>query len=117
LAPPGFLFGDSSIGMTVDRLTYDDSPDFTPPEIVARGQPASWRGIAIHEATLYLPPDAPVVGDVSIGVRDVLLGSPFGMQGTVQIELGQSPVDPAVVEFFQTIAGAESALATGRAGT
>jgi len=34
--PPHFFLGGSDIGLTVDRLTYDDSPTFTPPEIVAR---------------------------------------------------------------------------------
>lgn len=116
--PPHFYFGDSTIGMTVERLTYDDSETFTPAEIVARGQPASWRGIAIQEATLYLPRNAPVVGDLSIGVRDVLLGSPFGMQGEVRIEFGRSPVDPLLVAFHQQTNGAETLLSppsgTGR---
>jgi len=41
-----------------------------------------------------------VVGDFSVGVRDVLLGSPAGLQGAIQIEMGQTPVDPATVSLF-----------------
>jgi len=114
--PPHFFLGGSDFGMTVDRLTYDDSEVFTPPEIIARGQAPSWRGISIKEATVYFPRNAPVVGDVSAGVRDVLLGTPLGLQGEIRIEFGKTPVDPATVSFFQMLSSGESPLG-GASGT
>ena len=103
--PPSFFFGDSQFGLTVDRLTYDDDENYTPPEIEARGHDPSWRGISIKEATFFPPPNLPVLGDVSVGVRDVLLGSPFGIQGEVRLEFGQTPVDPANVTYLQLVDG------------
>ncbi len=99
--PPSFFFGGSDYGLTVDTLVYDDSDVFTPAEIEARGQGPDWRGISIKQATLYFPRDAPAVGDLSVGVRDVLLGSPLGLQGEVRIELGTTPVNPATLTFTQ----------------
>ena len=99
--PASFFFGSSDYGMTVDTLLYDDSESFTPAEIEARNQGPEWRGISIKEATLFFPRNAPAVGDVSVGVRDVLLGSPLGLQGEVRIELGTTPVDPATLAFVQ----------------
>lgn len=101
--PPHFFLGDSSIGLTVDQLTYDDSSEYTPEAIVARGQSSIWQGIAIREATVYLPRNCPYIGDVSVGVRDVLLGSPTGMQGEVQLELGRTPVSPDTLTVEQQI--------------
>jgi len=112
--PPHFFIGDLDFGLTVDRLTYDDSTTYTPPEIVARHHDATWRGIAINEATLYLPRNTPVIGDLSVGVRDVLLGSPAGLQGAIQVELGQTPVDPSAVSFF--LDGQEEALTVDGTG-
>lgn len=43
-SPPHFFLGASEFGLTVDRLTFDDSETFTPPDIIERGQPDSWRG-------------------------------------------------------------------------
>ena len=103
--PPSFFFGDSQFGLTIDRLTYDDDENYTPPEIEARGHDPSWRGISIKEATFFPPPNLPVLGDVSVGVRDVLLGSPFGIQGEVRLEFGQTPVDPANVTYLQLVDG------------
>ena len=99
--PQHFFFGGSDFGMTVDRLLYDDSEAFTPAEIEARGQGPDWRGIAIREATLFMPRNAPLLGDVSTGVRDVLLGSPLGMQGEVRVDFGITPVAPAAIKIVQ----------------
>lgn len=101
--PPHFFVGDSSVGLTVDQLTYDDSAEYTPEAIVARGQAPLWQGIAIREATVYLPRNCPYVGDLSVGVRDVLLGSPTGLQGEIQIELGYTPISPETIDFQQQI--------------
>ena len=118
--PPHFFLGSSDYALTVDKLLYDDSDVFTPAEIEARLQGPEWRGISIKEATLYFPRNAPAVGDVSVGVRDVLLGSPLGLQGEVRIELGTTPVDPATLNFTQHQVGtppADVALGAAAPGT
>ncbi|GLX99358.1 hypothetical protein [Herbidospora sp. NBRC 101105] len=107
--PVSFFIGGSDIGMTVDRLVFDASAQVTPPEIVARGQTPGWQGISIAEATLFLPPNTPLVDKVNIGVRDVLLGSPAGLQGEIRVELGRTPINAAAVDFLQDFAGAEQA--------
>ena len=100
--PPTFLVGSSGFGATVDRVVVDVSPAFTPADITARGQDATWQGISLREGTLYLPRNAPIVGDLSIGLHDLLVGVPpgdNGVQGELSIEFGRTPVSPAVVAF------------------
>lgn len=106
-SPVSFFIGGSEIGMVVDRLVYDASSQVTPPEIIARGQTPGWEGVSIAEATLLLPPDTPLVDKITIGVKDVLLGSPAGLQGQIRVELGRTPVNAAAVEFLQDFNGAE----------
>jgi hypothetical protein len=118
--PAHFFLGSSDYGLTVDRLLYDDSEAFTPAEIEARGQGPEWRGISIKEATLYFPRNAPAVGDLSVGVRDVLLGSPLGLQGEVRIEFGMTPVNPSTITVTQHMVGtppADVSLGSPVAGT
>jgi hypothetical protein len=103
--PANFFLGSSDYGLTVDQLLYDDSEAFTPADIEARGQGPDWRGISIKEATLFFPRNAPTVGDLSVGVRDVLLGSPLGLQGEVRIEFGTTPVNPATITVTQHMVG------------
>ncbi len=91
--------------MTVDRLVFDASAQVTPPEILARGQTPGWQGISIAEATLFLPPNTPLVDKINVAVKDVLLGSPAGLQGEIQVELGRTPINAAAVEFLQDFAG------------
>jgi hypothetical protein len=86
--PASFFLGPSSFGFTVATVTYDDSDSASPAP-----KPAQWRGLAIREATLFLPPGAPVVGDVSLGVQDLFLGDPVGVDGSAAVELGIG--DPA----------------------
>jgi hypothetical protein len=114
--PVSFFIGGSEVGMTVDRLVFDASAQVTPPEIIARGQTPGWQGIAIAEATLYLPPNTPVVDKVKVAVRDVLLGSPAGLQGEIQVELGRTPVNAAAVQFLQDFADAEQPRPTQGSG-
>ena len=111
--PAHFFIAQSEFGLTVERLTYDGSTTFTPPVIVARGHTDTWRGIAISEATVYFPRNAPLLGDVSLGVRDVLLGSPAGIQGDLFIEFGRTPVSPSAVTFRQHVQTGEQSLAVG----
>lgn len=87
--PPHFFL--RSVGLTVGDIIVDFSTKVTPPEVTARGQPAEWQGIAIQEATVYLPRRIPKLGIVNFGVRDLLLGHPFGLQGEAFVELGQDP--------------------------
>jgi hypothetical protein len=104
--PPHFFFGkDSRVGMTLDTLTYDDSESFTPPEIVARGHGGEWRGISLREATLLFPPRTALLpDDFSIGVHDVILGTPTGVQGELHVEFGADPVhENAPVVFVQRV--------------
>jgi hypothetical protein len=103
--PASFFLGSSDYGLTVEQLLYDDSEAFTPADIEARGQGPEWRGISIKESTLYFPRNAPAVGDLSVGVRDVLLGSPLGLQGEVRIEFGATPVNPATLTVTQHMVG------------
>lgn len=105
--PTTFFIGGSEIGLTVDRLVFDSSAQVTPPEIIARGQTPGWQGISIAEATLFLPPNAPLVDKVSVGVEDVLLGSPAGLQGQIAVELGRTPINAAAVQFLQEFEGTE----------
>jgi hypothetical protein len=99
--PPHFFLGGSEVGLTVDRLAYDGSSDFTPAEIAARGHGGDWQGIAIREATVYMPRNAPLIGDLSTSVRDLLLGQPAGLQGELQVEFGVSKISPQAVQFQQ----------------
>ncbi len=105
--PVSFFIGGSEVGMTVDRLVFDASAQVTPPEIIARGQTPAWQGISIAEATLFLPPNTPLVDKVTVGVKDVLLGSPAGLQGEIRVELGRTPINAAAVQFLQDVDGAE----------
>ncbi len=110
--PPHFFFGPSEVGMTVDRLLIDHSTSFTPDEVAARGHGADWQGIAIREATVYMPRHAPLIGDSSAGVRDVLLGWPMGLQGELQVEFGVSKSSPAAMRFFQNDINGDDAQLT-----
>lgn len=88
--PPHFLFGSSQVGLTIDRLVLDLSDVYTPPEIAARNHGEGWRGLYLREATFFFPRDTPVVGALSIGVRELIMGDPLGLQGEAVIEMGQT---------------------------
>jgi hypothetical protein len=90
-SPQHFLFGRSKYGLTLDDFTIDLSDSYTPPAVIARGQDEQWRGVAFHEATFYAPPDTPLVGALSVGLRDVIAGDPLGLQGEFRLEMGQDP--------------------------
>ncbi|WP_460980191.1 hypothetical protein, partial [Pseudactinotalea suaedae] len=105
--PISFTFGSSDIGMVIDRVVYDASEQITPPEILARGQTPGWQGMAIAEATVLLPLKGTAVEQINASVKDVILGSPAGMQGTVSVELGRTPIAGAAVQFTQDVEGTE----------
>lgn len=112
LSPPHLLLMDSGLGMTVDRVTLDLTDTYTPEDIVARGHGADFEGMAIREATIYLPRNIPFIGDVNFGVRDLLVGwlpTP-ALQGQAHIELGVPIESAATIAFFQDINGQAQAL-------
>ncbi|WP_299450782.1 hypothetical protein [uncultured Serinicoccus sp.] len=105
--PISFTFGDSDYGMVVDRVVYDATEHISPPEVLARGQTAGWQGIAIAEATVMLPIKGTAVEQINVSVKDVILGSPAGMQGSVSVELGRTPISGASVQFTQDVEGTD----------
>lgn len=104
-SPPHFFFGDSETGMTVGPLLFDFSDQYSPEEVLNALQGPEWVGMLIKEATVYAPRNLPIVGDLSAGVRNVLIGNPLGIQGSVELEFGRSPLDPATFRFLQELEG------------
>lgn len=100
-SPPHFFIGGSEFGFTVGRIQFDFSDDYSTPDVLARGQNASWVGVAIREGTCYAPRNLPVFGDFSGGVKNLLIGSPIGLQGEIEIQFGRSPLDPTTFQFHQ----------------
>ncbi|WOF44566.1 hypothetical protein KNJ79_06495 [Sphingopyxis indica] len=86
--PPHFFFGGSEYGMTLDRFTLDLSSAYTPADIVARGHDEGWTGVAFKETTFYTPPNFPLLPNLSISARDVIVGDPGGRQGELRVEWG-----------------------------
>ncbi|MCA9689623.1 MAG: OmpA family protein, partial [Myxococcales bacterium] len=109
LSPPHALFGDGStgFGMTLGEVTVDASEEFTPTEIIARGHGPEWQGFGINEAAIYLPRNLPGVGDVSLGVKDLLIGTsdPGGVQLEAWLQLGQSATAAGNLQFLQDVRG------------
>lgn len=109
--PPHFFFGGSTFGMTVREVTVDMSDDYTPPSIVARSHDEAWQGVVIQEATLYLPRNIPLLGDVSLGVRDLIWGKPGGLQLDALLSFGRSTTNnTAVIDFLQDVNGSDALL-------
>lgn len=100
-SPPHFFFGGSEVGMSVGQLLFDFSQSYSPPQILEQNQGPAWVGLAIREATVYAPRNLPVVGDLSGGVRDVLIGRPLGIQGEMELQFGRTALDPATFQFKQ----------------
>ena len=110
--PPSFFIGGSSFGFTVDELTYDQSTSTSPAP-----KPNEWRGLALRRATLFLPPGAPLLGDISLGVQNVFLGDPVGVDGTAFLEFGGAADTPlALVVEQETAPGTWTALAVSAIG-
>jgi len=98
-SPPHFFLGKSDFGMTVRDFVYDGSDTYSPPDVQAHNQGPDWVGLLIREATVYAPRNTPVVKSFSGGVKDVLLGSPGGIQGELEIQFGRSPLTPSTLNF------------------
>ena len=103
--PPHILLSDSGFGLTLDRLRIDASRTVTPPDLQARGRlDPAWRGLALEEFTLYLPQGMPVLGDVSVGVNDLLVGfDDAGVQGELEVQLGESAQSIVALQFSQQV--------------
>lgn len=115
-SPPHFFLGGSEFGLSVGRLQFDFASGYSPPEVIERGQGPAWMGVAIREATLYAPRNLPGLGDLSGGVKNVLIGSPVGLQGELEIQFGRSPMDPAAFQFEQVLDGGDLSLSTSGSG-
>jgi hypothetical protein len=108
--PPHFFFGTSEIGMTVTTLTFDFSEDYSPPVVLERLQTAAWMGLVVSEATVYLPPAGVGGSNLSLGIRNFLLGSPQGLQGVVELQFGRTGIDAAALLFRQDGAAADALI-------
>lgn len=118
VSPPNFFFGDSEVGMTIGPLLLDFSDTYSPQQVLEANQGPQWVGMLIREATVYAPRNLPIVGDLSGGIRDVLIGNPLGIQGQLELQFGRTPLDPATFQFSQEVAGLNLAVSgTGRART
>jgi len=99
--PPHFMIGKSQFGMTLRSLLFDFSREYSPPQVLKRGQSADWAGLAIKEATLYLPPNVLGGSQFSAGLENFLIGDPTGLQGELEIQFGQSPLSASTFVFTQ----------------
>ncbi len=115
-SPPHFFIGGSEFGLSVGRLTFDFSDSFSPPEIIERNQGPAWTGVAIREATFYAPRNLPGIGDLSGGVKNLLIGSPFGLQGEIEVQFGRTALNPSTFVFEQVTDDGDQPLAIGGSG-
>lgn len=90
VSPPHFFIGGSEFGLTVGRVQFDFSDSYSPPNVLEARQGPEWMGVLINEATLYAPRNLPTLGDISGGVKNLLLGSPTGLQGELEIQFGRT---------------------------
>lgn len=117
-SPPHFFLGSSEVGLTVGQLEFDHADDYSPPWVLEHNQGPGWVGLVVREATVYAPRNLPVVGDLSGGVRDLLIGQPMGIQGEFELQFGRTALDPASFIFRQEPDGATRAVGgTGTART
>ncbi|WP_201574758.1 hypothetical protein [Psychrobacter sp. H8-1] len=100
-SPSSFFIGSSDFGLIVGKVVFDFSEQLSPAFISNASVGPDWMGLAIQEATFYAPRNLPLVGDLSGGVREVLLGKPFGLYGELEVQFGRSPLDPSTFEFRQ----------------
>ncbi len=115
--PPHFFIGGSEFGLSVGRLQFDFSESYSPANVIERGQGPGWVGVAIREATFYAPRNLPGVGDLSGGVKNVLIGSPVGLQGEFEVQFGRTAMDPGAFVFEQDTDNGVQALGISGSGT
>ncbi len=109
-SPPHFFVSSSEVGMTVGELLFDFSESYSPPHVLEQNQGPAWVGLAVREAMVYAPRNLPVVGDLSGGVRDLLIGRPMGIQGELEVQFGRTALDPATFNFVQEPDGSPLAV-------
>lgn len=111
-SPPHLLLHESGFGLTVDRVVLDLTDAFTPGDIMARGHGADFEGISIRQSTLFFPRNIPFIGDVNLGVRDLLVGwkPNTSLQGEAQLEVGVPLGGALTLRFNQEIDGRVRAL-------
>lgn len=99
--PPHFFVGGSRFGLTVDSLTWDHSKEYTPQEIMARGHGEEWRGLSLDEAALRLNITSSSVTDLYIGIKDLIIGTPLGLQGEINLQMGRLDIqDQYPIHFY-----------------
>ncbi|AGT11059.1 OmpA family protein [Paracoccus aminophilus] len=113
--PPSFFFGSSQFAMTLNQLIFDFSDSYSPQFITNLGHGGEWIGFALAEGTFYAPPNALGQGGFSGGVRNLLIGSPRGLQGEFEVQWGRAALDPATFRFTQD--GMSAIGATGSGNT
>lgn len=115
MQPNTAVFGNSQYGMKLDTLVADLSRQFTPPEIEARGHDEVWTGISLKELTFFLPINTPLVDNLTLGVKDLIIGSPFGMQGEVVADFSKDFPDSlnSYMTIEQYVANASPTELTG----
>ncbi|WP_404292116.1 hypothetical protein ACD578_07780 [Microvirga sp. RSM25] len=90
LEPAHFLFGDTGFGFGLNAgLVIDDRLDKAPPSVPGRNSASdilAWRGIAIRDAELFVPPAIPLLGGRAIPIS-LELGSPSGVDGSIIVNL------------------------------
>lgn len=116
--PESFFFAGSGFGATCRSVRLDASRLASPADVIARGQSRIWRGIILEELDFFLPRNLPLVGDVSAGVKGLMI--PFNddsaIQGEAHLQFGRSQVDPDVIAFFQSNGTVETSIAAARDG-
>ncbi len=106
-SPPHLLLHESGFGLTVDQVILDLTDAFTPADITAREHGPDFEGISVRQFTLFLPRNIPFIGDVSFGVRDLLVGwkPAASLQGEGQLEFGVPLSGALTLRFYQEIEG------------
>ncbi len=106
-SPPHLLLHESGFGLTVDRVVLDLTSAFTPADITAREHGPDFEGLSVRQATLFLPRNIPFIGDVNIGVRDLLVGwkPTTSLQGEAHLEFGVPLNGALTLRFYQEIEG------------
>jgi hypothetical protein len=99
--PSAFLLGDQGLGIHLPGgLTVDSSEIFAPAPVEhGDGRPlpsetASWQGVAIRGAELFLPAQTPLIGAGPIPI-ELELGTPNGLYGHTEVHLPEEGSRPA----------------------
>ncbi len=106
-SPPDLLLHESGFGLTVDQVVLDMTDAFTPVDITAREHGPDFEGLSIRQAKLFFPRNIPFIGDVSMGVNDLLVGwkPTTSLQGEAQLEFGVPLGGALELHFYQEIEG------------